>query len=80
MYTSLHVYLNRIDFDSRDCQALESVQKLAVKFEKGQRQVKYEAALQRLQIKFSSLLHLTVNFEGKREKALSHTHARSYPP
>ncbi len=33
---------------SRDCQALESVQKLAVKFVKGLRRVPYETALQRL--------------------------------
>ncbi len=35
---------------SRDCQALESVQKLAVKFLKGLCHVPYEAALQRLQL------------------------------
>ncbi len=35
---------------SRDCQALESVQKLAVKFVKGLRHVPYETALQRLQL------------------------------
>ncbi len=34
----------------RDCQALESVQKLAVKFIKGFRHVPYETALQRLQL------------------------------
>ncbi len=33
---------------SRDCKALESVQKLAVKFVKGQRPIPYETALQRL--------------------------------
>ncbi len=35
---------------SRDCQALESVQKLAVKFVKGLRHVPYETGLQRLQL------------------------------
>ncbi len=35
---------------SRDCQALESVQKLAVKFVKGLRHVPYETALQWLQL------------------------------
>ncbi len=35
---------------SRDCQALKSVQKLAVKFVKGLRHVPYETALQRLQL------------------------------
>ncbi len=35
---------------SRDCQALESVQKLAVKFVKGLRHVPYETALQQLQL------------------------------
>ncbi len=35
---------------SQDCQALESVQKLAVKFVKGLRHVPYETALQRLQL------------------------------
>ncbi len=35
---------------SRDCQALESVQKLAVKFVKRLRHVPYETALQRLQL------------------------------
>ncbi len=35
---------------SRDCQALESVQKLAVKLVKGWRHVPYETALQRLQL------------------------------
>ncbi len=35
---------------SRDCQALESVQILAVKFVKGLRHVPYETALQRLQL------------------------------
>ncbi len=35
---------------SRDCQALESVQKLAVKFVKGLRRVPCETALQRLQL------------------------------
>ncbi len=35
---------------SRDCQVLESVQKLAVKFVKGFRHVPYETALQRLQL------------------------------
>ncbi len=33
---------------SRDCQALESVQKLVVEFVKGMRHVPYETALQRL--------------------------------
>ncbi len=35
---------------SRDCQVLESVQKLAVKFVKGLRHVPYETALHRLQL------------------------------
>ncbi len=35
---------------SQDCLALESVQKLAVKFVKGLRRVPYETALQRLQL------------------------------
>ncbi len=35
---------------SRDCQALEKVQKLAVMFVKGLRHVPYETALQRLQL------------------------------
>ncbi len=35
---------------SRDCQALESVQKLAVKFVRGLRHVPYETALQRVQL------------------------------
>ncbi len=35
---------------SRDCQALESVQKLVVKLVKGLRHVPYETALQRLQL------------------------------
>ncbi len=35
---------------SRDCQALESVQNLAVKFLKGLHHVPYETALQRLQL------------------------------
>ncbi len=35
---------------SRDCQELESVQKLAVKFVKGLRHVPYKTALQRLQL------------------------------
>ncbi len=35
---------------SRDCQALEIVQKFAVKFLKGLRHVLYETALQRLQL------------------------------
>ncbi len=35
---------------SRDCPALESVQKLAVKFVKGLRYVPYETALHRLQL------------------------------
>ncbi len=35
---------------SRDCQALESVKKFAVKFVKGLRHVPYETAVQRLQL------------------------------
>ncbi len=35
---------------SRDCQALESVQKHAVKFVKGLRHAPYETALQRLRL------------------------------
>ncbi len=35
---------------SRDCQGLESVQKLAVKFVKGLRHIPYETALQWLQL------------------------------
>ncbi len=35
---------------SRDCQALEGVQKVAVKFVKGLRHVPYETALQRLRL------------------------------
>ncbi len=35
---------------SRDCQALESVQKLAVKFVKGLRHVQYETSVQQLQL------------------------------
>ncbi len=49
---------------SRDCRALESVQKLAVKFVKGLRHVPYETALQRLQLFSLSLKESVVTLSA----------------